>query len=176
MWERAERSAVRPEKPDKYRGSHIKQWTIMLIEYFCKYLSFATWEIFALSFILYKLEGMACWVTLTEHLPTVDRDRPILAELLFCFMYLANEIDKALSWFWHSLFRPVCELKLPYCSWLSILGTEGGKTERECTDPALQMQQQSEIWAKMAKNNWSEVKWSETRKPICGASHIANPR
>lgn len=31
------------------------------------------------------------------HLPTVDRDRPILAKLLFCFMYLANEIDEALS-------------------------------------------------------------------------------
>lgn len=55
------------------------------------------------------------------HLPTVDRDRAILAELLFCFMYLADEINEPLSWFWHSLFRPVCELKLPYCPWLAIL-------------------------------------------------------
>lgn len=67
-----------------------------------------------------------------DHLPTVDRNRPILAELLFCFMYLANEIDEALSWFWHSLFRPVCELKLPYCPRLSILGTE-----TECTELTL---------------------------------------
>lgn len=36
-------------------------------------------------------------VVLVGPLPTVDRDRPILAELLFCFMYLANEIDEALS-------------------------------------------------------------------------------
>lgn len=74
-------------------------------------------------------------VVLVGPLPTVDRDRPILAELLFCFMYLANEIDEALSWFWHSLFRPVCELKLPYCPWLPILETEDGKIE--CTEPTL---------------------------------------
>lgn len=61
---------------------------------------------------------------LVGHSPTVDRDWPILAELLFCFMYLADEVDEALSWFWHSLFRPVRELKLPYCPWLSILGGE----------------------------------------------------
>lgn len=36
-------------------------------------------------------------VILVDHLPTVDRDRPILAKLLFRFMYLANEIDEALS-------------------------------------------------------------------------------
>lgn len=36
-------------------------------------------------------------VMLVGHSPTVDRDWPILAELLFCFMYLANEVDEALS-------------------------------------------------------------------------------
>ena len=70
------------------------------------------------------------WVMVVDHLPTMDWDRPILAKLLFCFMYLANEINEAFSWFWHSLFRPVCELKLPYCPWLSILGKRDGKRER----------------------------------------------
>lgn len=67
----------------------------------------------------------------------MDRDRPVLAKLLFCFMYLANKIDETLSRFWHSLLRPVCELKLPYCSRLSILETEHRKREKECTDPTL---------------------------------------
>lgn len=66
--------------------------------------------------------------TIVVHLPTVDWDRPILTKLLFCFMNLANEVDETLSWFWHSLFRPVCELKLPYCPRLSILGTHKGGT------------------------------------------------
>lgn len=69
-------------------------------------------------------------ITLDHHLPTVDWDGSVLAELLFCFMYLANEINEALSWFWHSLFRPVCELKLPYCPWLSILREREGTTDR----------------------------------------------
>lgn len=30
-------------------------------------------------------------------LPTVDRDRSVLAKLLFCFMHLANKVNKALS-------------------------------------------------------------------------------
>lgn len=54
-------------------------------------------------------------------LPTVDRDRSILAKLLFCFMDLADEVDESFSWLWHSLFGPVRELKLPYCPWLPIL-------------------------------------------------------
>lgn len=54
-------------------------------------------------------------------LPTVDRDRSILAKLLFCFMYLTDEVDEAFSWLWHSLFGPVRELKLPYCPRLPVL-------------------------------------------------------
>lgn len=30
-------------------------------------------------------------------LPTVDRDGSILAKLLFCFMYLTDEVDEAFS-------------------------------------------------------------------------------
>lgn len=83
----------------------------------------------AFSFSSYNTQLMVWCLILIGHLPTVDRDRTILAELLFCFMYLANEVDETLSWFWHSLFRPVCELKLPYCPWLSILGTRDEERE-----------------------------------------------
>ncbi len=42
------------------------------------------------------------------------------------FMHLADEVDEAFPWFWHSLFWPVCELELPDGPWLSVL-----KAERE---------------------------------------------
>lgn len=40
---------------------------------------------------------MIWWITLVAHLPTVNRDGTVLAELLFCFMYLADEVDESLS-------------------------------------------------------------------------------
>ncbi len=63
---------------------------------------------------------------LVSFLPTVDRYGSILTKLLFCFMHLADEVDEAFPWFWHSLFWPVCELELPDGPWLSVL-----KAERE---------------------------------------------
>lgn len=44
-----------------------------------------------------KLHSRSSCVLLIDSLPTVDRDGTVLAELLFCFMYLANEIDETLS-------------------------------------------------------------------------------
>lgn len=80
-----------------------------------------------LAFHMVNKNTAQCVRMLLDHSPTMDWDGTILAELLFCFMYLANEINETLSWFWHSLFGPVSELKLPDCPWLSILRQEEEK-------------------------------------------------
>lgn len=56
--------------------------------------------------------------------PTVDRDRPVLAELLLRFMHLTDEVDEAFSRFGNSLFGPVGELELPYRPRLPVLGRD----------------------------------------------------
>lgn len=53
--------------------------------------------------------------------PAVHRDRPVLSELLLGFVHLADEVDEALSRFWHALLGPVCKLELTYSSRLAIL-------------------------------------------------------
>lgn len=63
------------------------------------------------------------------HSPAMDWNGSILAKLLFCFMNLANEVNKSFSRLWHSLFWPVSELELPHCSGLTVL-------QREATYPA----------------------------------------
>lgn len=129
--ERAQRSAARPEESDKYRKSYVDA----IVQYLCRY----TVYYLQLNGCLHSAKALpgssdiVWWFPLIDHSPTVDWDRPVLAKLLFCFMYLANEIDEALSWFWHSLLRPVCELKLPYCPRLPILKAEGGRREGACT-------------------------------------------
>lgn len=45
----------------------------------------------------------------------MDRDWSILPELLLCFMHLADEIDKSLPGFGHTLLWPISELELPHC-------------------------------------------------------------
>lgn len=55
-------------------------------------------------------------------LPAVHSDRSVLAELLLGFVHLSDEIDEALSGFWHPLLWPVGELELADCSGLAILG------------------------------------------------------
>lgn len=74
------------------RGQHRGQRQRMKIETFC----FAGRHCAA---GMYNLLQPVCVSSYKDqpYLPTVDRDRPILAELLLCFMYLANEIDEALS-------------------------------------------------------------------------------
>lgn len=51
-------------------------------------------------------------------------DWSVLAELLLGFVHLSNEINEALSGFWHPLFRPVGELELADCSGLAVLGDQ----------------------------------------------------
>lgn len=58
--------------------------------------------------------------------PAVNGDWPILAKLLLGFVYLSNEIDKALPRFGHALLRPISELELTHRSRLTIL-QEGRK-------------------------------------------------
>lgn len=48
-------------------------------------------------------------------------DWSILAKLLLGFVHLSDEIDEALSGFWHPLLWPVGELELADCSGLAIL-------------------------------------------------------
>ena len=54
----------------------------------------------------------------------MDWNGSILAKLLFCFMDLANEVNKSLSRLWHSLLWPVSELELPHGSGLPVLQKE----------------------------------------------------
>lgn len=51
-------------------------------------------------------------------------DWSVLAELLLGFVHLSDEIDEALSGFWHPLLWPVGELELADCSGLAILGDQ----------------------------------------------------
>lgn len=51
-------------------------------------------------------------------------DWSVLAELLLGFVHLSDEIDEALSGFWHPLLWPVGELELADCSGLAILRDE----------------------------------------------------
>lgn len=60
-------------------------------------------------------------------LPAVYSDWSVLAELLLGFVHLSDEIDEALSGFWHPLLWPVGELELADCSGLAVLG---GKREQ----------------------------------------------
>lgn len=53
--------------------------------------------------------------------PAMDWNGSILAKLLFCFMDLANEVNKSFSRLWHSLLWPVSELELPHGSGLPVL-------------------------------------------------------
>lgn len=55
------------------------------------------------------------------HVPAVHRDRSVLAELLLCFVHLADEVDETLSWFGHALLGPVGELELPHRPGLTVL-------------------------------------------------------
>lgn len=55
----------------------------------------------------------------------MDRDRSILSKLLLGFMHLANEINKSLSRFGHTLLWPISKLELSYCPGLAILQMEG---------------------------------------------------
>lgn len=52
----------------------------------------------------------------------VYSDWSVLAELLLGFVHLSDEIDEALSGFWHPLLWPVGELELADCSGLAIPG------------------------------------------------------
>lgn len=51
----------------------------------------------------------------------MDRDWSILSKLFLGFMHLTDEINKSLSRFGDTLFRPISELELPYCPWLAVL-------------------------------------------------------
>lgn len=53
--------------------------------------------------------------------PAVNSNWSVLSELLLGFVNLANEINKALSCLWHTLFRPIGELKLADRPRLAIL-------------------------------------------------------
>lgn len=61
---------------------------------------------------------------LTLNSPAMDWNGSILAKLLFCFMDLANEVNKSFSRLWHSLLWPVGELELPHGSGLPVLQNE----------------------------------------------------
>lgn len=54
-------------------------------------------------------------------------DWSVLAELLLGFVHLSDEVDEALSGFWHPLLWPVSELELADCSGLAVLGDEEEK-------------------------------------------------
>lgn len=53
--------------------------------------------------------------------PAVNSNWSILSKLLLGFVDLANEINKALSCLWHTLFWPIGELKLADRPRLAIL-------------------------------------------------------
>lgn len=61
---------------------------------------------------------------LIHHSPAMDWNGSVLAKLLFCLMDLADEVNEPFAWLWHSLLRPVSELKLPHCAGLTVL--QGG--------------------------------------------------
>lgn len=76
-----------------------------------------------MSYLVRKVELSV--TNVAPFLPAVYSDWSILSKLLLSFVHLSNEIDEALSSFWHSLLRPVGELELADCSGLSILtGTD----------------------------------------------------
>lgn len=54
----------------------------------------------------------------------MDWNRSILAKLLFCFVNLADEVNKSFSRLWHALLWPVSELELSHCSGLTVLQGE----------------------------------------------------
>jgi len=51
----------------------------------------------------------------------VDSNGSVLAELLLCFMHLADEVDKSFAGLRDALLRPVGEMELPYRSRLAVL-------------------------------------------------------
>jgi len=53
--------------------------------------------------------------------PAVDSNRSILAKLVLSFLHMSDEFYEAFTRARDSLFRPVSELKLPYCSRLTVL-------------------------------------------------------
>lgn len=63
-------------------------------------------------------------VVFIPSLPAMDWNGSILTKLLFCFVDLANEVNKSFSRLRHSLLWPVSELELPYSSRLAILWRE----------------------------------------------------
>lgn len=60
-------------------------------------------------------------------LPAVYSDWSILSELFLGFVHLSDEINEALSGFWHPLLGPVGELELADRSGLAILRDNGEK-------------------------------------------------
>lgn len=56
-------------------------------------------------------------------------DWSILSELFLGFVHLSDEIDEALSGFWHPLLGPVGELELADRSGLAVLRDNGTKKE-----------------------------------------------
>ena len=60
----------------------------------------------------------------------MHRDGPVLPELLLGLVHLPDEVDEALARFRHALLRPVCELELPDCPRLPILGEVAGPRVR----------------------------------------------
>ena len=57
----------------------------------------------------------------TLSLPAVHWDRTILAKLFFGLVNLSYEVNETFARLWHSLFRPISEMELPNCTWLTIL-------------------------------------------------------
>lgn len=49
-------------------------------------------------------------------LPAMDGDWTILSKLLFSLVHLSNKIDETIARLGHTLFRPICKLKLSDCS------------------------------------------------------------
>lgn len=58
---------------------------------------------------------------LSTALPAVHSNWPLLAKLFFGLVNLTNEVDKAFTRLWHTLFRPICELELTNSARLAIL-------------------------------------------------------
>lgn len=57
--------------------------------------------------------------------PAVHSDGTVLTKLLLGLVHLTNEVDEALPGLGYALLRPICELELPYCPRLPILGGVG---------------------------------------------------
>lgn len=57
--------------------------------------------------------------------PAVHCDRSILPELFLGLVHLPDEVNEALPCLGYSLLRPICELELPDCPRLPILGEVG---------------------------------------------------